>query len=148
MAVILAGALWLVASSQGGSADGRLPVDGGQVKEVSNRAGSGSETGSESVAIGCGAHGSRVHPWRCLVAGPSGGGSFTFVYLVHLRWSSWGGLKARARGYVLNWEEKTRWPVRVLLRGRMSCDGRSFYRSLRLGHRGHTELRVRLLCPS
>lgn len=128
--------------------DGRLPVGGGHVNEVSNRARSGPETGSESVAIGCGAHGSRVHPWRCFVTGPSGGGSLTSVYLVHLRWSNWGGLAARARGFILDPEKETRWPVRVLVHGRTSCDGRNFYRSLRLGNRGRTELRVRLLCPS
>ena len=120
-AVSVAAALWLAAFSQGGT---------------------------DSVSIGCGAHSSRVHPWRCFITGPSGGGSLTSVYLVHLRWSNWGGLKARARGFILDPEKEDRWPVKVLVHGRASCDGRNFYRSLRLGHRGHTELRVHLLCPS
>jgi hypothetical protein len=101
----------------------------------------------ERVSIICGPHISRVHPWRCLPTGVSGSEAWS-VYLVHLRWSNWGGLKARAHGYVLNWEEGTRWAAKVLVYGRTSCDGKAFYRGFRLGYRGHTVLRGRLVCPS
>ena len=100
------------------------------------------------MEIACGPQIVRVHPWRCFVVGvtrESAGG----VYLVHLRWSNWGGLKTRARGFALDPEKGTRWPAKILLHGRMSCDGKTFYRSLRLGYRGHTVFHLsRLVCPS
>lgn len=102
----------------------------------------------ERVEIACGRQIVRVHPWRCFVTGISRA-SAAGVYLVHLRWSGWGGLKARARGFVLDPEKETRWAAKVLLHGRMSCDGEAFYRSLRLGYRGHVVLHLsRLACPS
>src|SRR4029077_19986333 len=89
----------------------------------------------ERVEVDCGPDGARVHPRRCLLTGITGeaaeGGP-----LVGLHWSSWGGSKARARGFVLNPEDGTRWAARVLLHGKMSCAGKAFYRTLRLGHRG------------
>ncbi len=101
----------------------------------------------ERIEIGCGVHISRVHPRRCLAAGVSGSAGW-FVDLVDLRWVNWGELKARARGYVLNPDSHTRRAVKVLVYGRASCGGRTFYRDLRLGSRGHTVLRGRLMCPS
>jgi hypothetical protein len=62
----------------------------------------------ERVAIACGPHASRVHPWRCFVTGYEGGGSLASVYLVHLRWSNWGGHAARAHGYIVDSETGTR----------------------------------------
>jgi hypothetical protein len=102
----------------------------------------------ERIEIVCGHRIVRVHPWRCLVTGVAPALGAT-VYLVHLRWSNWGELKTRARGFVLNQEKGTRSAVKVLLHGKMSCDGETFYRSLRLGYRGHTVLRLStLLCPA
>lgn len=134
-AVALAAALWLVASSKGGSVHSHLP--------------------NESVAIGCGQKTSvhpswrpRVRPWRCFVTGTSGEAG-VIVFLIHLRWSSWGGLKASARGYVLNPERGTRSAVKVLVYGRTSCEGKSLYRDLRLDSKGHTALKLRMLqCAS
>lgn len=102
----------------------------------------------ERVEIACGGRQIvRVHPWRCFVSGVSGAAAWG-VYLVHLRWSNWGGLKTRARGFVLDPEKGTRWAAKVLLHGRMSCGGKAFYRSLRLGYRGHAVLHLsRLACP-
>jgi len=67
-----------------------------------------------------------------------------FVYLVHLRWSSWGGLRASARGFVLDKEQGARLAVKVLVYGLTSCDEKAFYRSLRLGSKGHTVLRLHM----
>lgn len=103
----------------------------------------------ERVAIACGAHASRVHPWRCLITGYEGGGALGTVYLVHLRWSNWGGRAAKAHGYILDWETGTRSAVKVHVSGRQQCDGKAFYRRLRLGHKGHTVVRLRAIaCPS
>jgi hypothetical protein len=104
----------------------------------------------ERVAIGCGLHTSRVHPWRCLTTGVSGSAAW-LVYLVHLRWSSWGELKARAHGYILDIlhpKRHKRSAVKVLVYGRTTCNGQAFYRGIRLGSHGHTVLRGRLACPS
>ena len=126
-AVVLIGALWLIASSRGGG-DGPLPVDGAL------------GSGSERVSIRCGDK-ALVHPRRCAVIGTSGSGG-GIVILVRLRWSSWGKMKARAHGYVLDPERGTRSAVKVLVHGRTLCDDGAFYRSLRLGAHGHTVLKL------
>jgi hypothetical protein len=103
----------------------------------------------ERVAIACGPHASRVHPWRCFVTGYEGGGSLASVYLVHLRWSNWGGHAARAHGYIVDSETGTRSATKIRVSGRQQCGGKPFYRRLRLGYMGHTLVRLRAIaCPS
>ncbi len=127
VAMTLLGALLLVATSQGG--------DGGN---------------GEETALRCGRNIARIRPSRCVVAGAVGSVA-TFVYLVRLHWSNWGSLKARARGYVGNPEKEKSNPssaVTVVVHGRVLCDGKPFYRYLRLGSHGHTRLRLLLsACP-
>lgn len=102
----------------------------------------------ERVEVACGPAGAQVHPRRCLISGVNREAAWG-VLLVGLRWSNWGGLKARSRGFILNPEEGARSAATVLLYGRMSCDGAAAYRSLRLGHQGHVVVHLgRLSCPS
>jgi hypothetical protein len=115
----------------------------GLIAAVSLGSGSGSGSGSERVAIRC-AHKVSVHPSRCLVTGASGAAG-SFVYLVGLAWKGWGDLKARADGYLSNPERHTKTAVKVLISGRTSCGGESFYQGLRLMSKGRTVLRLRML---
>jgi hypothetical protein len=109
---------------------------------------SASAPASERVEIVCGSDGARVHPRHCLATGITPGAA-EGVLLVGLHWSSWGGLTARGRGFVLNPEDGTRWAATVLLHGKMSCGGTTFYRSLRLKHEGQVVLHFhRLICTS
>ncbi len=83
-----------------------------------------------------------MHPRRCLVSGASRSAGWT-VYLVHLRWSSWGDVTAKARGDSRDIEKKTDTAVRVVAFEPTSCDGQEFYGGLRLSSGGR-KLRLHL----
>ncbi len=87
----------------------------------------------------------HVHPHRCLVTGENQEGTW-MIPLESLRWSEWGGRKAKAEGVEVGSE--TRWDVKVILFGRMSCKGDAYYRRLWLkSAESGSVLRLSLFCP-
>lgn len=91
----------------------------------------------------------HVHPRKCLMTGHRGEAAYG-IPLEGLRWLEWGGLKARADGFEVGAESpRSRWPVKVVIYGRMVCDGKSVYRMLRLkAVQSGAVLRLRLLCTT